>query len=210
MLRGTGWRGLSSLRSRGDLIRPLLAIPKAELIAYAQHQGVQWRHDSTNDVFDYMRNRVRYELLSRLPNEIKNQMYQYIVRQNHLTDQIDTEIDKWLREYLRSSSPAVALPRYEFIMLPQHVAHKLLQEVLRRKIGKSLPRPLARAALLFVKVAKSHKTFPLDTHWQLRALRREVIVEPRSTVVSLNNAGFHKEPTIINKGRTHFETETTK
>lgn len=184
MLRGTGWRGLSSLRSTAEIIRPLLELTKAEIRAYAEERGLRWRHDSTNDDMRYLRNRVRLELQSKMSSEIKDKLSQYIVRQKELTEQIDHEAFTWLAENDLADSPVVALPRYEFVMMPQNVAHELLQTVLRRKVGKSITRPLADRALLFVHVAKPHRTFPIDASWQLRALPREVIVEQRPDMVS--------------------------
>ncbi len=210
ILRGTGWRGLSSLRSHGDLVRPLLGVQKAELVEYALSHGLRWRHDSTNDSRTYLRNRIRHELLSRMAADEQNRLYQYIVRQIELTESIEYETSSWLARHVVMVSSTTSLPRYGLIMLPRHVAHELLQEVLRRETGKSLTRPQIAAALLFIKVAKSNKTFPLGAYWQLRSLAREVIVEQRPTVVSLGNAGFQKGTNYVNKGRTHFETETTK
>lgn len=184
MIRGTGWRGLSSLRSTGENIRPLLGYSKAELVEYAKEHNVPWRYDNTNDDLKYLRNRVRLELLPKMPEASKEKLHQYIVRQYELTEQIDDEAMSWLSDHRLLNSPVTSLPRYEFIMMPRNVAHELLQAVLRQKVGKSITRPLADRALLFVNVAKPNKTFPIDARWQLRALPRQVIVEQQSLVVS--------------------------
>lgn len=184
IIRGTGWRGLSSLRSTDDVIRPLLGVTKAEIREYAEEHRLAWRHDVTNDDLRYLRNRVRHQLVPSMSDQAQEKLYQYIVRQNELTERIDDEAMQWLTRHGLLNSPVTALPRYEIIMLPQNVAHELLQAVLRQKIGKSVPRPLADRALLFVHVAKPHRTFPLSATWQLRALPREVIVEQRPLVVS--------------------------
>lgn len=188
MLRGTGWRGLSSLRSTPQVIRPFLSTSKHDLIAYAKKHHLEWRHDSTNDDQRYLRNYVRHQILAQVPPMLLEKIHAYIVRQNKLTDDIDSEVANWLATHVQFDSPATArLPRYQFIMTPHDVAHELLQSVLRRVGGKSVPRPLLRNALLFIHVAKASRVFQLDSQWQLRALPREVIVERRPTVVSLDN-----------------------
>ena len=184
MLRGTGWRGLSSLRSTRDLQRPLLHVSKQELQGYAAHYHIEWRYDTTNNQTRYLRNYVRRTVLSKVSPEKKEKLYAYIVRQNKLTEAIDDEVADWFSTYTHLESATAPLPRYQLIMLPRHVAHELLQSVLRQVGGKSMTRPLADRALLFAKVAKSHKTFPIDAHWRLRALPREVIVERTPLVVS--------------------------
>jgi len=184
MMRGTGWRGLSSLRSRPGLLRPLLHVPKCELVEHARLQELAWREDSTNRDESYARNFVRHSIVPQLSSSTLEKLYQNIVRQNELTEYIEDEIAMWLDKHALSHSPVTALPRYQFSMLPGNVAHELLQEVLRRKTGKSVPRPLADQALLFCKVAKPHKIFVIDQSWQLRARMDQVIVEQRPTVVS--------------------------
>jgi len=184
LTRGTGWRGLSSLRSTEAIRRPFIAASKSDIEAYARQYGVLWRYDSTNDDARYLRNHIRHHVVPRMSAPVLEKLYAYIVRQSELTKQIDHEAYGWIKRSIFYSNSSASLPRYEFIMLPHNVAHELLQGVLRQVSGKSLPRPLANRALLFIKVAKSHKTFPIDAEWQLRALPREVIVERTPLVVS--------------------------
>lgn len=184
MLRGTGWRGLSSLRSTDEIIRPFLTVSKADLEAYAQDHSLQWLYDSTNDQTRYLRNHVRHDITAHMPAEVRQKLYQYIVRQNELTTLIDDETAAWTTHHVAQQNHAATLPRYQFIMVPDNVAHELLQSVLRRVSGKSVPRPLAERALHFIKVAKVHKTFPINARWRLRACVYEVIVEPTPLVVS--------------------------
>lgn len=184
MTRGTGWRGLSSLRSRPDTMRPLLHVTKAEIIRYAEDQGLVWREDSTNDDVRYARNAVRHRLSSSAQSDSTKKLHDIIVRQNIVAEEIDAATKTWLSAFALEGKNTTTLPRYQFIMLPHNVAHELLQGVLRRRSGKSRPRPLVDRALLFCKVAKAGKIMPLGRDLQLRALRREVIVEPRENVVS--------------------------
>lgn len=183
LVRGTGWRGLSSLRSVHGIIRPFLGVSKAEIVAYARRHKLVWREDSTNNDSRYLRNKLRKHLACVPPNVLE-QLHKIIVRQNIYAEQIDAATENWLSEFALEEKHATTLPRYQLIMMPDNVAHELLQSVLRRKSGKSLQRPLVDRALLFCKVAKAGKTMPLGLNLQLRALPREVIVEPRENVVS--------------------------
>lgn len=182
--RGTGWRGLASLRSTNEIIRPLLHAPKTELVAYAKLHAIRWREDSTNTDERYARNYIRHRLLTNAPQVFRQQMVKNIVRQNELATMIDEEIRQWLQAYTTQESRTTSLPRYQLVMLPQDVAHQALQTILRQVSGNSAQRPLVDRALLFAKVAKSGKVFQFNGTWQLRVTQKDAIVEPTPVVVS--------------------------
>src|SRR2546426_1031503 len=67
LLRGTGVRGASGMppRSRLDgrmLLRPLLEVPRAAILAYAREQGLEWVEDESNADEALTRNFVRRRL----------------------------------------------------------------------------------------------------------------------------------------------------
>ena len=69
LLRGTGLRGITGMKPSGflpdpdygdiPLLRPLLAMTRADIEAFAADQGLSWRDDSTNALNDYKRNKIR-------------------------------------------------------------------------------------------------------------------------------------------------------
>lgn len=70
-LRGAWTEGLSGIHPKletldGSIIRPLLAVPRAEVEQYLRGLGQPWREDSTNRHLTYTRNRIRHELLPSL------------------------------------------------------------------------------------------------------------------------------------------------
>src|SRR5438093_1089313 len=66
-VRDAAARGLAGLYApRRDVVRPFLAIRRAEVEHYAAARGVVWREDPTNDDPRFLRNRMRHELLPLL------------------------------------------------------------------------------------------------------------------------------------------------
>lgn len=53
----------------GTLIRPLLRVPKADLVAYAHERGLPWFEDASNQDLAMTRNRYRHEYLPALERE---------------------------------------------------------------------------------------------------------------------------------------------
>ncbi len=81
MLRGTGLRGLGGIRRQrklgsGTILRPMLDTMRADLLAYAQAQGLSWITDDSNaDVSldrNYLRHRVLPVLSERWPGYRKS------------------------------------------------------------------------------------------------------------------------------------------
>lgn len=69
LLRGSGAEGLRGihqvrrLSQSVELVRPMLAVTRAEVIEHCKHYNLKFRTDSSNDLPDFTRNRIRQELL---------------------------------------------------------------------------------------------------------------------------------------------------
>lgn len=62
--RGSGLKGLGGMRYRNDpLLRPLLYTSRAEIEHFAAAQELSWCEDASNESGEYLRNRVRHELI---------------------------------------------------------------------------------------------------------------------------------------------------
>ncbi len=68
LLRGAGGSGLCAMTpmSAGRYVRPLLNVTRGEIEAYLRKRGIAWRTDSSNDDTDFLRNRIRHELIPLL------------------------------------------------------------------------------------------------------------------------------------------------
>ncbi len=67
LLRGAGPRGAGAMRALdGDRVRPLLDVPRADLVAHATARGLAWREDPTNADTRFSRNRLRHDVLPLL------------------------------------------------------------------------------------------------------------------------------------------------
>jgi tRNA(Ile)-lysidine synthase len=67
LIRGTGLQGLRGIAGvRETIVRPLLALPRTDLLDYLTTLGQPFRTDSTNADTAFTRNRIRAELLPLL------------------------------------------------------------------------------------------------------------------------------------------------
>jgi tRNA(Ile)-lysidine synthase len=71
MLRGAGVAGLAAMAERGPgrIIRPMLSMPRYEIVNYVRERRLEFVEDSSNASRSMLRNRVRHELIPMLERE---------------------------------------------------------------------------------------------------------------------------------------------
>jgi tRNA(Ile)-lysidine synthase len=70
-LRGAGTAGLAGIRpvTAAGIVRPLVAVDRAEVEQFLRERGIPWREDSSNRSPEFARNRIRHELLPALARD---------------------------------------------------------------------------------------------------------------------------------------------
>jgi tRNA(Ile)-lysidine synthase len=157
ILRGSGRKGLTSLGSQNDLLRPLLQVPKSELVAYAKDQGLKWREDSTNRDEAYLRNYVRLKLLPRF-NEMRRAEFLDLINSLGL---VNEKLDALLAKQLSNQPVEGTIDRQWFNHLPHAVAREILATWLRARDSSFDTKALERLVVA-AKVAAAGKTFPVQ------------------------------------------------
>ena len=85
--RGTGLRGLIGIPLINDkIIRPFLNFPRADILQYAKEKNSPWREDSSNQTSDYLRNKLRIEVIPRLKEVDHNLLNGFHQTQKYLND----------------------------------------------------------------------------------------------------------------------------
>lgn len=104
LLRGSGSRGLGAMRPRrGDVIRPLLCLNRAEILQYCEEARLLPRHDASNDEPDFCRNRLRHDLIPRLQREFNPSLTDVLCRtadiladeQQFVSDYVEQNVAAW-------------------------------------------------------------------------------------------------------------------
>lgn len=137
-LRGTKSRGLSSLRSNGDMLRPLLDVTKEQIHMYATEHKLTWREDSTNEDERYLRNYVRRQLLPHLDDTARSQLLAYSEKAAELNDAIHAITE----EYILAATSPNSIDRKRYRQLPPEVSREILAEWLRRNTETTLTSKL--------------------------------------------------------------------
>jgi len=85
LARGAGPDGLGGMQHAQDmgsirLIRPMLDIPRTEIIGWLKKNQINWREDASNSDESFLRNRVRHTVLPMLEKELNPNIRETILR----------------------------------------------------------------------------------------------------------------------------------
>lgn len=136
LLRGSGVEGLAGMKWSSPspvdrsvlLIRPLLDLPKSALLAYARERRLPFSEDATNAVPDFLRNRVRNELLPLLRRRYQPGLDQCILRTMEIAaadaDYLASQARSWLASRKRGAAAGIAA---DFDALPLALQRECLR-----------------------------------------------------------------------------------
>lgn len=173
LLRGTGRKGLSSIKNSDGLHRPLLNVPKEHIRAYAEANGLTWHEDSTNTDQKYRRNYVRHSVINRAKQKSPRD-YQKLIALLRRQREINNAIDKHLETMLHVQPKRTALRRSDVVHLPYKVAAELVAEWLRGNGKRGFNRWLVDRLTVAIRTAQPHTEMLLDANSKVRFSKRDV------------------------------------
>jgi tRNA(Ile)-lysidine synthase len=189
-LRGSGLAGLVGMPPRqGDIIRPLLGITRAEILAYCREHALAPLEDQSNRDPRFLRNRVRHELLPLL-QELNPAIRRTLLRNAEVARidlaWLETQVEScWSSTVVAEQEETITLDASALRTLPLSVQHHLLRRVTARLCeGQSPLEPrhfLLLERLLSAQVGGEERR--LDLPCRLRAFiqARSLRFERRST-----------------------------
>lgn len=175
LLRGTGRKGLSSLRSTEEVYRPLLETPKEHVIGYARKHGLEWREDSTNASDDYLRNYIRHNVMPRFDAAARDRLRELI----KTARDTNVEIDGLLAEQLHLQPSGNVLDRHWFIMLPHNVAREIVAAWLRRLGVTDFDRQLLERIVVAGKTYAAGKQIDVNGRYIIMVYADRLVLAPR-------------------------------
>jgi len=104
ILRGTGLRGLGAIKCKnGHIIRPLLNIPRKDILSYLRKNKVLCRIDKTNLGTDFTRNKIRNKLLPYIVKDYNSNIEEILCKLSQsVADDYDF-IGKFSAEWLKQN-----------------------------------------------------------------------------------------------------------
>jgi tRNA(Ile)-lysidine synthase len=194
LLRGAGSTGLAGMRPRaGDVVRPLLAVSREEVLAHLRERSLDWREDPSNADTAHRRNRVRHELIPYLEERFNPGIRAALARTaSLLADEaahVRAEAESLLAAIAREEGDALVLGRVALAEAPTAVARGAIRQALARAGGLAQVGALHVERVLQLTRAKapSGRRLPLPGGREARFTRdavRLVRLEKRAGVAA--------------------------
>ncbi len=175
MLRGTGRKGLISLSSRGNLIRPLLDVPKQAILDYAALHQLKWCEDTTNSDTRYRRNHVRLNLIPKFSDSDKAKLITII---NDLRVS-NIEIDELVADFIAKNIEADVIDRKLFNSLPVEVAKEVMASWLRTNEVTNMDGLMISRLVEGCKTLTTGKQMDIDKNHYLKVNRTTLALMQR-------------------------------
>jgi tRNA(Ile)-lysidine synthase len=177
LLRGCGPDGLGGIPERspdGVVVRPMLGVARAEVLAYARSRGLAWREDASNARTEFARSRLRHEWLPGLRDAFNPRLLRTLVdlAEAHRRDAEWTS-DLVAREAARRfarEEDGLRIARDDWSALPEALARRLARLALHRcGAGRDVSRLHLSRMLAFLRTARTGRCLQLPGGLELRA-----------------------------------------
>jgi tRNA(Ile)-lysidine synthase len=217
IFRGTGLAGMRGIAAaQGTLVRPLRDCRRAEIRAYLRQRGLAFRTDPSNASAQFLRNRVRHELIPLLTDlfegDVETRLAGFARRLQTDLDALEAlaheALDRLRRPDERDASPAVPgsglqaevrLRRPALLDLPKTLQYYVLREILAEIQPAGQSQRWNEAAFLrvlgFLEEGLTGKRMPLPGGGWVRIRRDEVaFVPPADSPVDPERPASRLEP----------------
>jgi tRNA(Ile)-lysidine synthase len=187
LLRGAGLTGLAGISPvQGLVIRPLIQVPRHDILAYLQAEQVPFREDPSNQERRYTRNRLRLDVLPLLQQQYNPHLVESLCTTARLLAADEAALQAMAGEYFRAAR------------LPSHRGEVRLRIAQLSNCLPALQRRVVREALRKVSgnlhgftqrhIAAVLQLCTATTGSKWVALPRRVIAERRYHVLHIRGA----------------------
>ena len=140
LFRGSGIRGLCGIKPVHDgIIRPLLCVPRAEILDFLEKEGISFRTDSTNLGSEYARNRIRNDIIPLIESEVNTAASVHVASAaEELCDieaYLEKETDKGLCSCVEETDGSIFISKKGYESLDPLIRSRVLRRCMGRLGG---------------------------------------------------------------------------
>ncbi|MDB4916223.1 MAG: tRNA(Ile)-lysidine synthase [Gemmatimonadetes bacterium] len=177
VMRGSGARGLAGLYAESPIMRPFVGLRRTMLEGYASATGVDWVEDPSNTSREFLRNRVRHDLLPALRSTdagVDAWLLDVSERAATLRREIECFVATGLHTHVEAGGRLVVAAAELAGHGPDSLA--VLWNALAGRIGLALDARGTRRLAEFTTSRRGSGRMPLAGGWYLEATRTTYIL----------------------------------
>ena len=140
LITGTGLQGLQAIRPKRKLngaylVRPLIEISRSDIRKFAEENSIRFREDRSNQSRQFLRNRIRLELIPFIEKRFNPQVKRALARLPHLLDVdlafLDESAGISYQRLAREKAGEILFPKKPFLKLSPAIQFRLINRALR-------------------------------------------------------------------------------
>ena len=164
LARGSGVDGLAAMAARRkddrieggiDIVRPLLAVPKARLVATLQAAGLDWLEDPSNAAERFERVRLRRHAPALAAIGLSNASLALsasrLMRARRALEAATRDLERSAVDYHAGAFARIA--GATLVQAPEEIALRLVSRIIERLGGEARPPPMAQMETLLARLA---------------------------------------------------------
>jgi len=181
LFRGSGIDGLSSIEyiRDGVFIRPLLEVDRAMIELYCEQNHLMARRDHTNDENDYVRNKIRNELIPYIKNNFNPSINDTIFRTTEMMKEEKsfwkTHVQNMFNSMCVSEEGKIIIRGSSYALLTVSEQKQLMRYCIRR-IRKHLVDISADQLNQILNLSRTNTSIRLDEHYQVSNVYGDYVV----------------------------------
>ncbi len=131
LVRGSGLRGLCGMAPRrGDIIRPLLCLSKAEIESYLTNENLPYCTDATNFIAEGTRNKLRLETIPYLKREFNPRLVESLCAMGEMLSEDEGYLCQIAERELNAARREGGFDRAALSRLPRPILSRCIRAAL--------------------------------------------------------------------------------
>lgn len=175
---GNGINGIQNVNNEQKILRPLLNLPKTEILKWLKQKKISYRLDSSNRDQKFSRNRLRLKVIPELEKINPNflQTFQESLQNLQAAQQfLQLAVENWLKKNLLPAKSPIqfSFSLDNFLKQPPILQKNLLQNLFRQINQKSLTKQQTQEILKTLSQQKSNRRKEFGKNHQIM-IKKEI------------------------------------
>ena len=215
-----GYAGIEQLQQIDDyyIYRPLLKLTKQDIYNYQQTKQIRYYNDESNDHDDYLRNRIRHNIIPEMEKENPSLYKAIEIYQQHILEtnkMLFEQINCFINNEVSAQNNIISFTLDSFLQLSDYLKEQVLFEILKKY---NLSKTLIEELIDQIKTTKT--TIINNISSELTMIKEYCLIKFGKVFINKEfSFTIEKEGTyfiennikiIVDKNICYFETENMK